>query len=831
MLAHYVVQLALIAASIGVLSSSSDACLTGLFTGNDCDSDSTSMNLLGGTVDVPCDEDTPSIFSGGLLTGGLTGGLSGVITADAPCDDGTSSIVSSGLTSGLTGGLPSTGLSGISADAPCDDTPTVISSGLPSGPSNGVTGTSTRVSTSTGAQQASATNSGTSTTVSTPSTVTSTTPSTATGASTTASGTATSTSTATSTAQRTTTSSDPSTSQAAQTSTAADPATKTGVSSGASTDPATKIGMNSHNGSSPSSSLLLLLLFWSVASSLALGRRYIRPVPDPVKPELMSVESVSHAVANTRQQQLQQLQRVYCRGELLHEVQMRQLFPDSKHFVDMTIKATSSVDDVLTQFQELKASFDNKTTGTEWKAQLAAFVDHNFDPPGAELAPVTPPDYKEGEIPHKIRDITDERLRGWAMELHKLWKVLARVPASTSADQASRSSFLHSLPIDAVPDDALARQFNGENVLVVPGGRFRESYYWDSYWIVQGLLVSGLRQTARGVVNHLLEYVAEFGFVPNGGRVYYLTRSQPPLLSDMVRVVAKLEDGNGTDDASAWDLQYLRVAVPLLEREYDFWMHRGDHGHAVEVTGSSSSQSESETFVLNRYVAHAGEPRPESYREDVSTASSVFSSQSDAADNKLLYNEIIAAAESGWDFSSRWFGDYSTLPTIRTSQVIPVELNAILHRVEINLANFHELLGNPIASTRFRDAAKTRVKAMDAVLWSESDGCWKDHLLDSREHSPVVSMSNYSPLWGGAFDASDSSRLERIVESLERSGLVQEGGIQTTTSVTGQQWDAPNAWPPLQDIVIEGLQAAGTATSRVLAKSLVQSTTLSSLEA
>ncbi|KAG2996877.1 Trehalase [Phytophthora cactorum] len=592
-----------------------------------------------------------------------------------------------------------------------------------------------------------------------------------------------------------------------------------------------RIGMISHNGSSPSSSLLLLLLFWSVASSLALGRRYIRPVPDPVKPELMSVERVSNAVANTRQQQIQQLQRVYCRGELLHEVQMHQLFPDSKHFVDMPIKATSSVDDVLTQFQELKASFDNKTTGTVWKAQLAAFVDHNFDPPGAELAPVTPPDYKEGEIPHKIRDITDERLRGWAMELHKLWKVLARVPASTSADQTSRSSFLHSLPIDSVPDDALARQFNGENVLVVPGGRFRESYYWDSYWIVQGLLVSGLRQTARGVVNHLLEYVAEFGFVPNGGRVYYLTRSQPPLLSDMVRVVAKLEDGNGTDDASAWDLQYLRVAVPLLEREYDFWMHRGDHGHAVEVTGSSSSQSESETFVLNRYVAHAGEPRPESYREDVSTASSVFSSQSDAADKKLLYNEIIAAAESGWDFSSRWFGDYSTLPTIRTSQVIPVELNAILHRVEINLANFHELLGNPIASTRFRDAAKTRVKAMDAVLWSESDGCWKDYLLDSREHSPVVSMSNYSPLWGGAFDASDSSRLERIVESLERSGLVQEGGIQTTTSVTGQQWDAPNAWPPLQDIVIEGLQAAGTATSRALAKSLVQSTTLSSLEA
>ncbi|KAF4045741.1 Trehalase [Phytophthora infestans] len=573
--------------------------------------------------------------------------------------------------------------------------------------------------------------------------------------------------------------------------------------------------MISRNGSSRGFSLLFLLLFWSTTSSLALGRRYIRPLPDPVKAELMSEETTSHVAPNTRQQQLQQLQRVYCRGKLLHDVQMQELFPDSKHFVDMPIKATSSVDEVLTQFKELKASFSNETTGTERKAQLAAFVDQHFDAPGAELVPVTPPDYKEGEIPHKIKEIRDGRLRGWATEVHKLWKVLARVPASASADQASRSSFLHSLPI-AAPDDpqnALARRFNGENVLVVPGGRFRESYYWDSYWIVQGLLVSGLRQTARGVVNHLLEYVAEFGFVPNGGRVYYLTRSQPPMLSDMVRVVAKLDDGNGSDD---WDLQYLRAAVPLLEREYDFWMHRGVHGHAVEVPGSS------ETFVLNRYVAHADEPRPESYREDVNTASTVFGNDSDAAEKKSLYNDIIAAAESGWDFSSRWFSDYSTLNTIRTSRVIPVELNAILHRVELNLATFHELLGNSDASARFRDAAKTRVRAMDAILWSESDGCWKDYLLDSREHSPVVSMSNYSPLWGGAFDASVASRLERIVISLKRSGLVQEGGIQTTTSVTGQQWDAPNAWPPLQDIIIEGLLTAGTATSRALAKSLVQ---------
>ncbi|EGZ25485.1 hypothetical protein PHYSODRAFT_478968 [Phytophthora sojae] len=554
---------------------------------------------------------------------------------------------------------------------------------------------------------------------------------------------------------------------------------------------------------SPGFSLFLLLLLWSAASSLTPGRRFIRP-----SPELMDspVETASHAVDNPRHQEIKQLQRVYCRGELLHEVQTQELFPDSKHFVDMPIKASSSVEQVLTQFQELEANFSNdNTTGAaaDWKARLAVFVDQHFDSPGAELVPTTPPDFHEGEVPVRIMEIRNESLRGWAMELHKLWKVLARVPASAASGEASRSSFLHSLPIAAAPGDpqsALARQFHGENVLVVPGGRFRESYYWDSYWIVQGLLVSGLRQTARGVVNHLLEYVAEFGFVPNGGRIYYLTRSQPPMLSDMVRVVAKLENSSSDEDADAWDLEYLRAAVPLLEREYDFWMHRGVHGHAVEIPGPHG-----ETFVLNRYVAHAGEPRPESYREDAA-----------------VYNEIIAAAESGWDFSSRWFADYSTLKTIRTSRVVPVELNSILHRVELNLAKFYEVLGNSVASLRFRDAANTRTRAMDAVLWSESEGCWKDYLLDSREHSRVVSIANYSPLWGRAFDASDSARLEKIVTSLEKSGLVQEGGVQTTTSVTGQQWDAPNAWPPLQDIIIEGLQAADTPTALTLARGLVQ---------
>ncbi|CAI5734068.1 unnamed protein product [Hyaloperonospora brassicae] len=585
-------------------------------------------------------------------------------------------------------------------------------------------------------------------------------------------------------------------------------------------------------------------MLWSIVSGLALGRRYRRPTtadPTAASKLMAAAGTYSRFVDKSRKHEIQQLERIYCRGELLHEVQMQELFFDSKTFVDMPIKSSSSADQVLAEFHDLKLQYGQEPllpeehaegNRSDWKTRLAGFIDRHFDPPGAELAPIVPPDYQEGAMPLEIAKIRNDSLRGWAMELHKLWTVLARVPVSVSATPKPQSSFLYALPIAHASNESVnvfARQFNGENVLVVPGGRFRESYYWDTYWIVQGLLISGLHQTARGVVNHLLEYVAEFGFVPNGGRIYYLTRSQPPMLSDMVKLVAKLDSSSNAsdEDAGAWDLDYLRAALPLLEREYDFWMRRGAHGHAVEIAGSTAN----ETFVLNRYDASAGVPRPESYREDVSTASASVTDHQNTGDRADVYNEIIAAAESGWDFTSRWCGDYSTLKTARTSRVIPVELNSIMHRFELNLASFHEILGDSVRSAQFAEAAKARVKAMDAVLWSEAEGCWKDYLLDAREHSKAVSASDYSPLWGGAFDVSDSSRLDKIVTSLESSGLLQACGIQTTTFTTGEQWDAPNAWPPLQDIIIEGLQIAGTARAQALANHLVKTWVMASFVA
>lgn len=557
--------------------------------------------------------------------------------------------------------------------------------------------------------------------------------------------------------------------------------------------------------------------------AIAPPTRAVRKLP-PTDSLPLVADLSEHSAATL--QGVERVMDIYCHGPLLHAVQMAGVFPDSKHFVDMPIKRNSSVFQILVDFERQQLAMTRYLSRTaSYERLLRRFLDDHFDPPGTDLLPVTPYDYHEYVKPPMIAAIPDQEQRDWAMALYHLWKHLGRVPNTQVV-----SSFLH-----ATARRSTDSRFRiSPNVLIVPGGRFRESYYWDSYWIVQGLLVSDMAKTARGVVNNLLQYVAEFGFVPNGGRVYYLTRSQPPLLSDMVNLVAL----NGTDEDghSIYDSAYLNVSLPILEREYQFWMQRGPGAHAVELTRSCFECKANRTFVLNRYISMANRPRPESYREDVSIASEIYGDTTDdghdlEAKKDRYYNDLTAAAESGWDFSSRWFRDPMEMRTIETSEVVPVDLNAFLYRMERNMVTFYDYLDNHERAAYFVQAAEDRFVAMNEILWSEEEGTWKDFLLENNTHSSVVSVSDYSPLWANAFDATNTTRLERILDTLKSSGLLKVGGIQTTTTMTGQQWDAPNAWPPEQDIVIEGLLAMNLSAAHDLARSLTQTWVHSSLAA
>ncbi|KAK6468014.1 trehalase [Huso huso] len=451
---------------------------------------------------------------------------------------------------------------------------------------------------------------------------------------------------------------------------------------------------------------------------------------------------------------------IYCSGALLKQVQLAKLFDDDKHFVDMKLKEPP--EKVLSAFHNLTSGAPG---GKASVAQLREFLDSFFEAPGQEFEPWTPADWHSG--PKFLERISDPSLRSWAAELHALWKSLGR---KVRADVKNH------------PD--LYSQIYTPNPIIVPGGRFRELYYWDSYWVINGLLLSEMKDTARGMIDNFFHLVRRYGFIPNGGRVYYEQRSQPPFLTLMVESYYQ----------STLDKEFLRGAVDLLEQEYLFWMR--NRSVSIEIQGA--------LHTLNQYSVQAGEPRPESYSDDWELAEGLTE-----AGKQAIWAELQSGAESGWDFSSRWFIDgegqnRGTLRDTRTRLIVPVDLNALLCRNERTIASFHRTLGNLEMAEQFELALKNRVKAVRAVFWDELLGAWFDYSLQTNSSHQAFYPSNLAPLWAQCF--SEPSAGERALRYLQDSGMLgYRNGVPTSQMESGEQWDYPNAWPPLQLMIIEGL--------------------------
>ncbi|XP_061448855.1 trehalase isoform X2 [Rhineura floridana] len=469
--------------------------------------------------------------------------------------------------------------------------------------------------------------------------------------------------------------------------------------------------------------------------------------------------------------------QIYCTGELLRQVQEAMLFEDDKHFVDMPLKDSPEV--VLEQFQKLV----NETPGGNLsKEQLAGFVEGWFSPPGQELENWEPPDWTTS--PPLLQRISDKKLQSWAQVLNAKWRQLGRQMKPEVKNSPERHSLIY------VP-----------NPLIVPGGRFLEYYYWDSFWVIEGLLLSGMTATAKGMIENFLYLVDKFGHIPNGGRVYYERRSQPPFLTLMME--SYMKHTNDTD--------FLRSNLQVLEAEYRFWQ---DH-RAVNVSFGGKEYS------LNRYDVQVGGPRPEAYRKDVELAAGL-----EAGDQQKLWAELKSAAESGWDFSSRWFLQrpaplQASLQDTKTSAVVPVDLNAILCRVEHLLASFYGALGNSEKASWFQAAHQQRVAALRAVLWSNSAGAWLDYNLLLQKHNAAFYPSNLTPLWAEC--GVDPATSEKALLYLEASpALSYANGLPTSLVRAGQQWDLPNAWAPLQHLVIAGLAKSSLPRAQMLAFTLAQ---------
>jgi alpha,alpha-trehalase len=204
--------------------------------------------------------------------------------------------------------------------------------------------------------------------------------------------------------------------------------------------------------------------------------------------------------------------------------------------------------------------------------------------------------------------------------------------------------------------------------------------------------------------------------------------------------------------------------------------------------------------LLNRYWDDRAAPRDESYREDVATASAASGRPAGE-----VYRHLRAATESGWDFSSRWLGDGRTLATIRTTDLVPVDLNSALFRLETTLAAAHRSAGAPEQAAAFEARAARREAAVRRNLWDEAGGAFVDYLWREDRRHDAVTAATVVPLF---FGLATPAQAERVAGTV-RATLLRPGGVVTTTATTGQQWDAPNGWAPLQWMAVEGFTAYG----------------------
>jgi alpha,alpha-trehalase len=406
------------------------------------------------------------------------------------------------------------------------------------------------------------------------------------------------------------------------------------------------------------------------------------------------------------------------------------------------------------------------------------------------------------------------------------------VPAETAKLKQACGVDVHSLPrriekLGELTSDKLPAQgvLYLPHAYVVPGGRFNEMYGWDSYFIVIGLLADHRAALAKGMVDNFLFEVENYGAVLNANRTYYLTRSQPPFLGEMIRSV--LDDPDSFHDKAEADA-WLAHAYPLAVRDHDVWLrkeHRAgdtglaryfDFGGAAPVPEMSDDNSYFQG-VIKWLIAHPAADRgyliKASEHPDAREAAHLATVSCDVrasavcahawADGRRLsadfYRGDRAMRESGFDTSFR-FGAYGG----STHHYAAVGLNSLLYRYEHDLHDFAARLGRAADADRWTAAADARRKAMNKYLWRADQGMYMDYDFVAGKPSDYVFITTFYPLWVGAASKDQAQAVDAHLKLFER-----KGGLQTSTRATGAQWDAPFGWAPTNWIAVAGLDASG----------------------
>ncbi len=423
-------------------------------------------------------------------------------------------------------------------------------------------------------------------------------------------------------------------------------------------------------------------------------------------------------------------------GPLFETVQMAQIFEDQKTFVDATPNKDPKI--ILEEYEARKdlPTFD----------MLSFILEHFRIPRYIEPIPMS-----EMSLDEYIRHA---------------WSYLERNDPSPET-YSTRISIPHPY--------------------IVPGGRFRELFYWDSFFTALGLIKHNDFYMFMDMIKNYSYLIDTYGFIPNGTRKYFLTRSQPPVFVLYIDLLEKLK---GFDAIIPF--------ISKLAKEYEFWMNGIDH---IQAGGAHEHCVKIEKdVVLNRYYDKGTTPREESFYHDY-----VLGSKLEKDKAEKLYKDLRAGAASGWDFSSRWFRDGKNLATIATTDMLPVDLNCLIYLIERKLSEWYKELENEEKHKYFHNLAEKRKQLIQKYFWSEEEGFYFDYYWTDEKLSQSWTIAAAFPLFVGI---ATKEQAAKVAEHIEKKFL-RQGGVLTTLSDTHEQWDSPNGWAPLQWITVNGLENYG----------------------
>jgi len=498
----------------------------------------------------------------------------------------------------------------------------------------------------------------------------------------------------------------------------------------------------------------------------------------------------------------------YCPGAILQLVQLSGVYSDSKTFPDKPTLYNASVTN-----EAFAALPQNATVG-----DVEQFVETYFRGEGLEISQAPIENFTA--TPAILANVEDDLYHGFVSIVNGYWSLLVRETNQSALcqDGECESSLI-----------PLNRTF------IVPGGRYREIYYWDSFWILQGLLKSELYLYSYNLLENFMDLIEMYGFLPNGGRKYYLNRSQPPVFVQMVDAYVQVT-GN---------VSILDRALPILESELQWWRQNR--------TISVKSPYTNKTHSVARYAVNNTAPRPEGYQEDIAT---VFGAEPalNETERGELFAELATGAESGWDYSGgRWCKEpvinltdnNPSLRTLNIRQQIPVDLNALLYGDHVLLANLYELHQNASSSRNSGNSTGGRNSTGSSLSGSNSNvtGKIQSHRMIAKEFEAAILDLFYDKekLWfydfnmtanarastwhpGGLFPLWQNITPSEVVGN-DTAALGMFAGIRylidkypgppvpATLYQTGLNWDGPNVWPPHVHVGLKALEAIGRVNS------------------